>query len=153
MSWPGIFLVHVPDGVSPEAAVNETIVGWMPDPRDPGPHLMAVPDLVEIEHDPEWPSRAREALLRVNSNLRRVEDGGYFDDGVGPVYVYVYGSEAQLRPKRNWVNPDGLDGFEIMWSYCVALGETGCVAHDPDEEGFIDLTLDAHSAWRRYNWI
>ena len=153
MSWPGIFLVHVPEGVSPQAAVNETIVGWIANPSVPGSHLMAVPDLVEIEHDPDWPAKARETVLEVNRDLEFVDDGGYFDDGVGPVYVYVYGTEVQLRPKKYWANPEDLDGFAIMWSYCVALGRTGCVAHDPEEDELIDLTLDVETARSWYNWI
>ena len=75
------------------------------------------------------------------------------DDGVGPVFVYVYGTEAQLQPKKFWANPDDLDGFAIMWSYCVALGETGCVGHDPDEGDLIDLTLDMETARSWYGWI
>jgi hypothetical protein len=153
VSWAGIFLVHVPEGVSPEAAVNETIVGWLPDPRDTGPHLVAVPDLVEIEHDPDWPAKARKALLGVNPDLRPVEGEGFLDDGLGPVFVYVYGTEVQLQPKKFWANPDDLDGFAIMWSYCLALGKTGCVAHDPDEEELIDLTLDMETARNWYGWI
>jgi len=153
MSWSGIFLVHVPDGVSSREAVDETIVGWLANPSVQGSHLTAVPDIVEIEHDPDWRARALESVLEVNPELRPVEDGGFLDDGVGPVYVYVYGTEVQLRPKKLWENLNDLDGFAIMWSYCVALGETGCVAHDPDEEGLIDLTLDVETARSWYNWI
>ena len=40
-----------------------------------------------------------------------------------------------------------------MWSYCVTRGETGCVALDPDEAGFVDLTLDVETARAVYNWI
>jgi hypothetical protein len=153
VSWPGIFLVHVPEGVSPQAAVNETIVGWIADPGGPDSHLMVVPDLVEIEHDPEWPAMALATVLGVNPDLEFVEDGGLLDDGVGPVYVFVYGTEAQLRPKKYWANSDRLDGFAIMWSYCVSLGKTGCVAHDPDEDELIDLALDVETARSWYNWI
>lgn len=153
MSWPGIFLVHVPEGVSARAAVNETIDSWFANPGVPGSHLMAVPDLVEIEHDPDWPERAMETVLEVNPDLEPVAEGGFLDDGVGPVYVYVYGTEVQLRPKKFWKNPDDLDGFAIMWSYCVALEKTGCVAHDPDEDELIDLTLDMETARSWYNWI
>ena len=153
MSWPGIFLVHVPEGVPPQAAVNETIVGWYANPGVPGSHLMAVPDIVEFEHDPDWPAKALETVLKVNPDLEPVEDDGFLDDGVGPVFVYVYGTEVQLRPKKYWENPNDLDGFAIMWSYCVALGETGCVAHDPDEDELIDLALDVETARSWYNWI
>jgi hypothetical protein len=153
MSWSGIFLVHVPEGVSPQSAVDETIVGWVANPSVPGSHLTVVPDLVEIKHDPEWSTRALEAVLGVNPDLLPVEDTGFLDDGVGPVYVQVYGKEAQLMPKKFWENPDDLDGFAIMWSYCVALGRTGCVAHDPDEEELIDLSIDVETARSWYNWI
>ena len=153
MSWSGIFLVHVPEGISSQAAVDETIVGWLANPSVPGSHLTAVPDPVEVEHDPDWPARALEVVMGVNPDLRPDDDGGFLDDGVGPVHVYVYGSEVQLRPKKFWENPDNLDGFAIMWSYCVALGKSDCVAHDPDEEELIDLTLDVETARSWYNWI
>jgi hypothetical protein len=153
MSWSGIFLVHVPEGASPEAVVNETIVGWIANPSVSGSHLMAVPDVVVIEHDPDWPAKALAAVMGVNPDLRPVDDSGFLDDGVGPVFVHVYGTEVQLMPKKFWDNPRDLDGFEIMWSYCIALGETGCVAHDPDEDELIDLTLDLETARSWYNWI
>jgi hypothetical protein len=114
---------------------------------------MAVPDQIEIEHDPEWPAKALEAVLGVNPDLRPVGDTGFLDDGVGPVFVQVYGKEVQLRPKKLWENPDDLDGFAIMWSHCVALGKTGCVAHDPDEDELVDLSIDVETARSWYNWI
>ena len=153
MSWSGIFLVHVPEGVPAQAAVDETIVGWFANPNVPGSHLMAVPDLVEIEPDPEWPAKALAAVMGVNPDLRPVDDSGFLDDGIGPVFVQVYGTEVQLMPKKLWEDPDDLDGFAIMWSYCVALGKTGCVAHDPDEEELVDLSIDVETARSWYNWI
>ena len=152
MSWSGIYLVHVPEGVSPRAAVDETIAGWFANPVAPGSHLAAVPPHVEIEHDPTWPSRAVTALQEVNPELRRVDDGG-FDDGVGPGVIYVYGTEAQLMPKKDGEEPNDLDGFAIMWSYCKALADTGCVAHDPDDDEIIDLSLELWEARRWYNWL
>lgn len=79
MSWPGIFLVHVPEGVPPQAAVDETIVGWVANSNVSGSHLMALPNPVEIEHDPAWSERALEAVLGVNPNLRPIDDTGFLD--------------------------------------------------------------------------
>jgi hypothetical protein len=89
----------------------------------------------------------------VNPKLRPVEGEGFLDDGVGPVFVYVYDTEVRLRPKKLRAKPDDLDGFAIMWSYCVALGKTRCVAHDPDEEELIDLAVDMETARDWYGWI
>ncbi len=158
MSWTGIFLVHVPDDVAPDAVINATVVAWIANPAVPSPHLMGVPDDVEIDHDPEWPSLALEVLLNVNPNLERIGgsgwDAGWLDDGVGPVCIAVYGTEIQLRPKRFWENPTGIDGFAAMWAYATALGEhASCVAHDADEDLLIDLSLDLETARSVYNWI
>jgi hypothetical protein len=160
MSWAGIFLVHVPDGVPSEAAINATVHSWIANPAVPGSHLMAVPDDVQIDHDPEWPSLALEVLMNVNPSLERIDgsgsgwDAGWLDDGTGPVYFKVCGTEVQLRPKKFWDNPEGIDGFTVMWEYATALGQlASCVAHDPDEDLVIDLSLDLEIARSVYNWV
>jgi hypothetical protein len=154
VSWPGIFLVRVPEGTSPRAAVDATIVGWIPNPNLPRSHIMAVRDPVEIEAAPEWPARCREILFNVNPNLSFVGDSGVLDDGVGPVTIHIYSNEIQLMPKRNWLEPDDMDGFAVMWDYCVALAvHADCVAHDPDDYELINLGLDLRTARRIYNWL
>jgi hypothetical protein len=153
MGWSGIWLIHVPDDVTPRQAVDATIDGWFANPAVPGSHLMAVPDPVEITLDPEWAAKVKRAIYTVNPNLRRTEYG-YHDDGVGPVMIYIYEDQAQLLPKKQWDDPVDMDGFAVMWDYCVAVADaTGCVAHDADDDEIIDLSLDVETARRRYRWI
>ncbi len=147
-------MVRVPDGVSARAAVDATTVGWFANPAVPGSHLMAVPDPVVIEDDPEWPALARQVLLDVNPDLKLVEGSGELDDGVGPVVILIYSNEVQLMPKKRWQEPDDMDGFAVMWDYCVALADhADCVGHDPDEDLLIDTSLDLRTARSLYRWI
>jgi len=153
MSWSGIYLVHVPDGVTPQQAVDATVVGWLASPHVRGSHLMALSDPVEVEPDPDFRARARDVVMSVNPLLAPRDDGG-LDDGIGPVVIYIYAVEVQLLPKRRWNDPEDVDGFAVMWDYCVALGEgANCVAQDPDEDELIDLSLELWEARRRYNWV
>ncbi len=105
---------------------------------------MAVPDVVSIDRDPEWPTAARRVPRSVNPNLKEINgsgwDAGCLDDGVGPVYVKVYDSEVQLRPKKFWENLYGIDGFAAMWACSTALGEhAGCIAHGADRQNALTI--------------
>jgi len=153
MGWSGIWLVHVPDDVTAQQAIDATIEGWFANPNVPGSHLMAVPDPVKITEDPQWGMKVRNAVLSVNPNLRPTSHG-YLDDGIGPVVIYIYSDQAQVLPKKQWTEPDDMDGFAVMWGYCVKVAErTGCVAHDPDYDEIVDLSLDVETARDFYLWV
>ncbi len=153
MGWSGIFLVHVPDGVDPQDAIDSTVAAWI---TWGGGTVSIEPNLnpPEIEKDPAWPQRARDVLLSVNPGLRVVDDFGTIDDGRGPVWISIHSDEVQLKPKKRWSGDDEIDGFAVMWSYCTALASRAqCVAHDSEEEGFVDLSLDLETARSFYNWL
>jgi hypothetical protein len=62
---------------------------------------------------------------------------------------------VQLLPRRGWDDPAGQPraGFKVMWRYCQLIADEGCVAHDPDEDELIDLTLSEHEAAAAYLWF
>ncbi len=152
MGWSGIWCVHVPNGVDPQDAIDATVVSWI---AWDGEEVSIEPNThpPEVEIDPSWAQRARGVLLSVNPDLREIDEYGTLDDGRGPVWITVYPVEVQLKPKNGWWS-DEIDGFAVMWAYCLALAEQArCVAHDSEEEGLIDLSLDAAMAGSIYNWL
>jgi len=103
-------------------------------------------------------------LLRVeNPRFEVVEedsDGDHrrsvvLDDPDGPVSATVYRSEVQLLPRRGWDDPANQPGagFTAMWRYCQVLAGEGCVAHDPDDDELIDLSLTEDEAAATYPWF
>jgi hypothetical protein len=153
MSWSGIFLVHVPDGVDPQDAVDATVAAWITWDGE-GLSVEENTDPPIVESDPGWSQLARDVLLGVNPHLQVVDPDGTLDDGVGPVWISVYPDEVQLKPKKAWHGDNEVDGFATMWGYCVALGlQAQCVAHDSEEDGFLDLSLDVETARTVYNWL
>lgn len=153
MGWSGIWCVHVPYGVDPQDAIDSTVYAWITWDGE-GVSIERNEDPPEMEIDPFWAQRARNVLLGVNPELRAVDESGTLDDGRGPVWITVYPSEVQLKPKKRWNGDPEIDAFAVMWSYCVALAEQAqCVAHDSEEEGLIDLSLDLETARTYYNWI
>lgn len=153
MSWSGIWLVHVPEGVTVEQAINATLVPMAQD-SDDEEQASPAPDPIPVPIDPEWSTKARRALLEVNPNLRPVDDSGDLDDGVGPVWIRIYPDQVQLQPKKRWQGPDDIDGFAVMWEYCISVDRhAGCVAHDPDYDEVFDLSLDTETARSLYNWM
>ena len=153
MGWSGIWCVHVPEGVDPQDAIDATVGAWIIWDAG-GVSIEQNTDPPEVEIDPEWQQRALEVLMDVNPRLRVVDEDGTLDDDRGPVWISVYPDEVQLKPKKRWRNPDEIDGFAVMWEYCTALASRAqCVAHDSEEEGLIDLSLDLESARSFYNWL
>lgn len=153
MGWSGIFLIHVPDGVDPQDAIDATVGAWI---IWDGETVSIEPNLDPpvIPIDPAWAQRARDVLMKVNPDLRVVDDSGTLDDGRGPVWITISSEEVQLRPKSRWRGDGEVDGFAVMWNYCTALASGAqCVAHDSDEEGPIDLSLDLETARSYYNWL
>jgi hypothetical protein len=165
MGWSGIWLVAVRPGETAEQAVNRGTEAWIeqddaglsivPNPAAEATDLSAATD--------RWIDHIVGLLRRENPRFEMVEehhDGDHrrsvvLDDPDGPVSATVYSGEVQLLPRRGWDDPPDQPGygFFAMWRYCQLIAAEGCVAHDPDDDELVDLTLSGDEAAATYLWF
>jgi hypothetical protein len=166
VGWSGIWLIALRPGEDAEAAVAHTTDASIDDDDD-GPAIVANDDAEPAERSEAtnaWCERIVALVCRDSPGFAIVEeqrdDDGHrqwfaLDDPDEPVVATVYADQVQLEPARGYRDPDdqpGL-GFRTMWRYCQLLAGEACVAHDPDDDEIIDLSLDEDEARHRYNWI
>lgn len=118
MGWSGIWLVRVPEGVTPEEAVAATLVsgdeaiagGSLDNPIDTEPHSSSatVPPLVDADN--QWRHQVRRALLKDHPRLEETNHWGVLADQNGPVTLVLYPDQVHLEPKKRWREPADEDG-------------------------------------------